>query len=609
MELESALKAAATVLLAACVAVPLAQRARMSSVLGYLVAGAVLGPAVLRVVSNPQDILHISEFGVVLFMFLIGLELNLGKLWSMRGQILGLGSLQVFSCALVFAAVFWAVGFSPVSSAVAGFGFALSSTAVALQILGERNLLPSPAGKLGFSVLLYQDLVVIPVLVALPLLTLSKVPLAESSAAVGGAATPWWSTALGVLAVTICIGLGRMFIRPVFRWIAATNTREIFTAFSLLIIAGVSVGMHSIGLSMALGSFVAGVLLSDSEYRHELEAHIQPFKGLLLGLFFLSVGMNIDFGVISSNIGLVVGLLFIVVLVKLVLIGAALRLYGLAAVDAVFTAATLSQVGEFAFVLFGLAGQLGMLDARQVSICSGVVALSMLSTSVMVVGVDRWVRTVKGNKPEAAYDHVDDHEPEVIIAGFGRFGQICARLLHASGVRTTLIDHSADVVQSVRRFKIKAYYGDASRRDLLEAAGIARAKVFVIAIDDQEKSTLLAAEVRQHFPEVKIVARAYDLLHAYELLDIGVQSLERETFDAAVAAGRRVLRVLGFGAYQVEQAAQRFKQHDVETMLRLHETRKNEAEYLTRALEAREEIGRMLAADREDEVSRVSTVW
>jgi glutathione-regulated potassium-efflux system ancillary protein KefC len=579
----------------------------MSSVLGYLVAGTLLGPAVLGVISNPQDVLHISEFGVVLFMFLIGLELNLGKLWSMRGQILGLGSLQVFSCALVFAAGFWAVGFSPVASAVAGFGFALSSTAVALQILGERNLLPSPAGKLGFSVLLYQDLVVIPVLVALPLLTLSKAPMVGSAATVP--ATPWWSTALGVLAVTACIGLGRLFIRPVFRWIAATNTREIFTAFSLLIIAGVSVGMHSIGLSMALGSFVAGVLLSDSEYRHELEAHIQPFKGLLLGLFFLSVGMSIDFAVIGSNIGLVFGLLIAVVLIKLALIGGALRLYGLPAVDAIFTAATLSQVGEFAFVLFGLAGQLGMLEARQVSICSGVVALSMLSTSVLVVGVDRWVRTVKGNKPEVVYDQVDDHEPEVIIAGFGRFGQICARLLHASGVRTTLIDHSADVVQSVRRFKIKAYYGDASRRDLLEAAGIARAKVFVIAIDDQERATLLASEVRQHFPKVKVVARAFDLLHAYDLLDVGVESLERETFDAAVAAGRRVLRELGFGAYQVEQSAQRFKKHDVETMLQLHKTRKNEAEYLTRALEARDEIDRMLAADREDEVSRASTVW
>jgi glutathione-regulated potassium-efflux system ancillary protein KefC len=608
MELESGLKVAATVLLAACVAVPLAQRARMSSVLGYLVAGTILGPAVLGVISNPQDVLHISEFGVVLFMFLIGLELNLGKLWSMRGQILGLGSLQVFSCALVFAGVFWAVGFSPLASAVAGFGFALSSTAVALQILGERNLLPSPSGKLGFSVLLYQDLVVIPVLVALPLLTLSKAPLVGAATAAGSAA-PWWSTALGVLAVTACIGLGRLFIRPVFRWIAATNTREIFTAFSLLIIAGVSVGMHSIGLSMALGSFVAGVLLSDSEYRHELEAHIQPFKGLLLGLFFLSVGMSIDFAVISSNIGLVIGLLIAVVLVKLALIGGALRLYGLPAVDAVFTAATLSQVGEFAFVLFGLAGYLGMLDARQVSICSGVVALSMLSTSVLVVGVDRWVRTVKGNKPEVVYDQVDDHEPEVIIAGFGRFGQICARLLHASGVRTTLIDHSADVVQSVRRFKIKAYYGDASRRDLLEAAGIARAKVFVIAIDDQERATLLAAEVRAHFPKVKVIARAYDLLHAYDLLDVGVDSLERETFDAAVAAGRRVLRELGFGAYQVEQSAQRFKQHDVETMLRLHQTRKNEAEYLTRALEARDEIDRMLAADREDDIARGSPAW
>jgi glutathione-regulated potassium-efflux system ancillary protein KefC len=616
--MTSALGVAAAILLAACVAVPLAQKLRMSSVLAYLIAGAILGPAVLGVVQSPQDILHISEFGVVLFMFLIGLELHLSRLWEMRGQILGLGTLQVGACWAGLTGLLLLAGFEALPAAVAGFGLALSSTAVALQVFSERNLLPTPGGRLGFSILLYQDLAVIPVLVALPLLGAgSKAPSEPApqvlpEAAVGGLGlelSGFWESALSLVAVVVALVLGRLFIRPMFRLIAATRTREIFTAFSLLIIVAVSLGMVAAGLSMALGAFVAGVLLSDSEYRHELEANIEPFKGLLLGLFFLSVGMNMDFATLGAKWGLVLGLLSAVVAFKIVTITALLRVYRLPLVDAIQIGVMLSQVGEFAFVLFSLGAESGILTPESQSVLNGVVALSMLSTSLLVVGVDRFVRRLNSRAEQTAEHRVDNDHPEVLVAGFGRFGQIAARFLRAHGLRTTLIDHSADVVESVRRFKIKAYYGDATRLDLLHAAGLSTARVLVIALDDAKKATQLAELCTRHFPKVKVVVRAYDLIHAYELLDAGVSTFERETFDSALAVGKQALRALGFGAFQVEQAAVRFKQHDVDTMHRLHSMRGNETEYFSRAIEAREEIERMLATDHEDGLDRAEAGW
>lgn len=595
--MSGALGVAAAILLAACIAVPVAQKLKMSAVLGYLVAGALLGPAVLAVVQSPQDLMHLSEFGVVLFMFLIGLELNITRLWQMRGHILGLGSLQVVVCWAVFGVLLFFAGFEPVVAATGGFGFALSSTAVALQMFTERHVLATSGGRLGFSILLYQDLAVLPVLVVLPLLAATSGVQGEGVGATQG----FWSTALTLLLVVVAIAAGRYFIRPVFRVIAATRTREIFTAFSLLLIVGVSLGMVVSGLSMALGAFVAGVLLSDSEYRHELEANIEPFKGLLLGLFFLSVGMNINFATLASRFGQVVALLAAVVALKTVLVTALLRLYRLPLVEAVQIGAMLSQVGEFAFVLFGLGASSGFIGSETLSVFNGVVALSMLSTSFLVLLVERLVHRLQIKTPASGESDVADDAPEVIIAGFGRFGQISARFLRAHGLRTTLIDHSADVVESVRRFRIKAYYGDATRLDLLEAAGIRSAKAMVIAIDDRQKATQLAALCARHFPGVKVVVRAYDLIHAYDLLDAGVKDFERETFDAALAAGKHILRGLGFGAFQVEQSAVRFKQHDVETMYHLHAMRRNEAEYVSRSIEAREEVERMLAADREDE--------
>lgn len=594
MSLDSQLKVAAVVMLAACIAVPLANRAKLSAVLGYLVAGVILGPSVMGIIMEPSDVMHFSEFGVVLFMFLIGLELNISKLWHMRGPIVGLGALQVLSCAAIFSLIIHAFGMDLITSLIGGFGFALSSTAIALQILGERNMLRSPPGELGFSMLLFQDLIVIPVLVLIPLLNanLNEAPQAHANG------SSLWTGALNIIGIIALIAIGRRFIRPIFRIIAATRTREIFTAFSLLIITSVSVGMHSAGLSMALGAFLAGVLLSDSEYRHELEAHIEPFKGLLLGLFFLSVGMSLDFATLGKAWTNVIGILALILILKSGIIYAATRLFKLAPVEALFIAGTLSQCGEFGFVLFGLAHQSGVISSENLSILNGVVALSMFSTSLIILAIDK-INTWRPAKLETMnYPLPSDDRPEVIIAGHGRFGQITSRLLRACGVKTTLIDHSADVVESTQKFRIKAYYGDATRRDLLEAAGIERAKAIVIAIDDRDAATKITKELKTHYPNKIVVSRAYDLLHAYELLDAGADHLERETFDAAVSMGRNVLKLLGVGSYQAEQAAQKFRQHDVESMYKLHKTRADEHDYLTRALEAREEIEKTLTEDQ-----------
>lgn len=546
-------------LAAAVIAVPVFKRLGLGAVLGYLVAGVVIGPWGFGLIRDVDLILRVSELGVVLLLFLIGLELNPQRLWEMRRPVLGLGGAQVASATLALTAAGVLFGLDWHAALVAGMGLALSSTAIALQVLEERNLLPTPGGNAGFSVLLFQDLAVIPMLAALPLLATAAVPTVE------GVGSGWLETLarLGVVAA-IVIG-GHYLLRPVLRLIAATGLREIFTAFALLLVTGTAALMQAVDLSMALGAFLAGVLLADSEYRHALESDIEPFKGLLLGLFFIAVGMSIDFGLLLARPLLVLGLVVGLVAVKALLLYALATRYPLPGPQRGPFALILSQGGEFAFVLFSAAIATGALATEVGGLLVGVVALSMMTTPILLGLHDRFIEPrlrLSGAGPARPMDTIGGADHPVIVAGFGRFGQIVARLLNANGIETTVLDHDPEHIDSIRRFGFKVFYGDAARLDLLRAAGADHARLLVLAIDDRAQALKIVGLVHEHFPRLTILARAWDMRHLLELRDRGVAQVERETFEGALRLGEQALHRLGRTAWQAKQAANRFRAHD-----------------------------------------------
>lgn len=550
-------------LLAAVIAVPLTKRLGFGAVLGYLIAGVVIGPWGLALIEDAQDILHFAEFGVVLLLFAIGLELNPTRLWALRKPILGLGGAQVVITAAMIAAVGMLSGISTAGALVAAMGLSLSSTAMALQLLTEKNLLSTPAGHSGFSVLLFQDIAVIPMLALIPLLA--------SNGSVPGDGGFDWTALLKALAVIVVIVVGGRFVlRPVLRLIADTGLREVFTAFTLLLVIATALLVNMVGLSMALGAFLAGVLLAESEYRHALESDIEPFKGLLLGLFFIAVGMSIDFGILLHNPLLVAGMAVGLVAVKMALLYMLGRVYGLPARQLPLFALVLSQGGEFAFVLFGVANTAGVFADGVSETLTVTVALSMLTTPLLMVLYDRFLAPHLDRHPEQPMDELQDEGHRVIIAGFGRFGQIVGRLLHANGIDATVLEHDPNHVETLRRFRFKVFYGDAGRLDLLRAAGAERADVLVIAIDDREAVLRIIDLARENFPNLRIVARAWDLGHVLELLDKGVTIYERETFEGALKLGEAALKLLGFGAWRARQSAHRFRAHDEETLRELY---------------------------------------
>ena len=569
---------------------PIAKRLGLGAVLGYLLAGVVIGPWGLRIITDVNDILHFAEFGVVLLLFLIGLELNPKRLWEMRKPILGMGGVQVILTTAVIFALALLLGVDWKMALVAAMGLTMSSTAIALQSLTEKNLLSTPAGNAGFSILLFQDIAVIPMLAIIPLLGISEThPGGENS----------WLTLVKVVGVILAIVVGgRYLIRPLFRIIANTRSNEIFTAFSLMLVIGIALLMQSVGLSMALGTFLAGVLLAESEYRHQLETDIDPFKGLLLGLFFISVGMSINFGLFIEKPLLILLLVLLLVAVKVSVLVTMARYFALPRGQHMIFAFLLSQGGEFAFVLFGVATQNAVLSADTSSILYVVVAISMLSTPLLIVVYDKFIapRFLKFNTVPQEEIHIEQDNP-VVIAGFGRFGQIVARLLHANKIGTTVIDHNPNQIERVRRFGFKIYYGDASRLDLLYAARVDKAKILILAIDDREGAIKTVDLVKEHFPNVHIVARAWDLLHVYEYLDHGVEDFERETFDSALRLGETVLRKLGYGAHWSHLAAQKFRAYDLELINRLYEVHKDQQQVIKLTQQSREEIGRLFDAD------------
>ena len=569
-------------LAAAVIAVPLARAVGLGSIIGYLGAGIVIGPWGLALVTDAQTILTVAEFGVVLMLFLVGLELEPRRLWAMRQPIFGWGSLQLLASALLMTAAGIAFGVPWPVALAAALGLAMSSTAIGLAVLAERNVQPTPAGKGVLGVLLFQDIAAIPILALLPLL-----PAATLQAAAGGGTSAWVAVAQAVAVIGALLIGGRLALRPALRWIARSRTPEIFTAASLLLVVATAALMHWVGLSMALGAFLAGVLLAESEYRRELETDLEPFKGLLLGLFFIAVGMSIDFAVVWAQPGLVAAIVLGFVALKAMVLAAMARTMPLPLASRPLFTILLAQGGEFGFVVFQAAAQAGVIDAPTSSLLVASVAISMLLTPLALLAVDRFVAPRLAARGSVKMAELDEPQREaVIIAGFGRYGQIVGRLLLANGIQPIVLDHDGEQIEGVRRFGWRAYYGDATRLDLLRMAGAAQARVLVVAIDDVEQSLALVDLARQHFPQLTLMARARNVQHWYQLNDRGV------------------LEAMGFERHQARNLALRFRRHNLEQLQETAPHFRNESKLIAMSKIGRRQMEQFMADERARKDSR-----
>jgi glutathione-regulated potassium-efflux system ancillary protein KefC len=590
---QSLIRDAIFFLAAALVCVPIAKRLKLGSVLGYLVAGCVIGPFGLGFIRNVQSILHISELGVVLMLFVIGLELDPRRLWGMRRQVFGGGALQIVASGVPLVALVLAFGLPLGGATIAGLAIALSSTAIAVQTMRERGILATPVGRSAFSVLLFQDLAAIPLIALVPLLGAHETH--------GASALAVAKVVGAVLAVYL---FGRFLVGPLLRVVARTGLREVFSGFALLLVLAVGEVMTLAGVSMGLGAFMAGVILSGSEYRHALETDIEPFRGLLMGLFFIAVGMSIDFGVLASRPALVAGLVVGVVGLKTATISVVGPRLGAPREQRTLLAALLSQGSEFAFVVFGVAGEERVFPHRWDAILTAVVALSMAMTPLVLLANDRVRATLGRRGPERPPDAIDDASAPVIVAGFGRFGQIVARLLFAAGIRATLLDSDPDLIEATKRFDFRVFFGNATRLDLLHQAGADQAKLLVVALDDVSASLRLVEVARAEFPNLAIVARARNVAHYLELRARGVEVIERETFESALEAGRRALEQLGTPPDESRVLADRFRAHNKATLEQLVPFLSDEGKRLSVARAAREQLEAQFAADRADRADR-----
>ncbi len=582
MESNGFLEQALVYLAAGVIAVPVFKRLGLGSVLGYLVAGVAIGPWGMRLVSDPRTVLQIAEFGVVLLLFLVGLELNAQRVWAMRRAIFGLGAVQVVATIAAVAGIGVALKQPLLVGIIAGMGFAMSSTAIGLATLTEKNLLATPGGQASFAVLLFQDLAVVPLLLVLSFFTGAENQFS------------WKDAAEAAGMIVLLILAGRFLVRPVLRYIAATNLREVFIGFSLLVVLGTAALMAGVGLSMALGAFLAGVMLADSEYRHELVLDIDPFKGLLLGLFFIAVGMSVDVSLFLRSPVLVLGLALGIVALKLVLLFFISRGFGYCnRADAGLFAVALSQGGEFAFVLFSAAGSL--LPPEVIAVLNAAVAVSMLTTPFLVMGYERLLMRNPKERPERAPDAIGESNP-VIVAGFGRFGQVVVRVLRGLGIGATVVDIDPGQIETVRRFGFKAYYGDATRIDLLESAGAASAKVLLMAIDDPEAAMAAIKRVRARFPGLKVIARAHGRTDAYEYAEIGVPSI-REIFGSAIDASFETLKTLGYDEETARRVVQRFKEYDEQQVVEQASHRRDLSKLIALSEQGRRDIAQLLATE------------
>ncbi len=596
------LNATLVYLAAAVLAVPLARLAGLGSIIGYLAAGIAIGPFGLALVTDAQTMLHVAEFGVVLMLFLVGLELEPRRLWSLRRPIFGWGSAQLFGSALLIGGVALAFGVEGRMALVAALALAMSSTAIGLSVLNERNLMTTGAGQTVLSVALFQDIAAIPILALLPLLALG------STGSAGGG----WSGALQAVAVVAGIVFGgRLLLRPALRWIAGSKTPEIFTAASLLLVVATAALMQSVGLSMALGAFLAGVLLAESEYRRELETDLEPFKGLLLGLFFIAVGMGIDFAVVLEHPAIVAAVVAGFLAVKALVLGLMARFIPVPLAERPVFVILLAQGGEFGFVVLQTAQGAGVIAGTASSLLVAAIALSMLLTPVLLVLADRYWpahiarHAAAGRPPELA----EPQQAPIIIAGFGRYGQIVGRLLAANGMTATVLEHNAEHIESLRRFGWKAFYGDATRLDLLRMAGAAQASVFVLAIDDVEQSVECATLVREHFPQCTLVARARNAVHYARLRQLGLVYVERETLDSSLMSGRRVLELTGMRPHEARSQAMKFRRHSIDLLEEMVPHFADEGRLIAIARQGRQQFEQTWAREREQRGGGARGAW
>ncbi|HEY0253224.1 MAG TPA: monovalent cation:proton antiporter-2 (CPA2) family protein, partial [Kofleriaceae bacterium] len=563
---DSILAQALTYLVAAVVFVPVSKRLGLGAVLGYLIAGVAIGPWLLGLVGGEHhhQVMEFAEFGVVMMLFVVGLELRPALLWQMRRPIFGLGGTQVLGTAVVVAAAAMALGVAWKGAVAIGLTFAMSSTAIVLATLSERNLLKSRGGQAAFSVLLFQDISVIPILAVFPLLGVAN-KISEVTDVTSETGRPAWLSAIFVIgAVALVIAIGRFAIRPLFRFLAGAQLRESFIAAALMIVVGIAFLMELVGLSPALGTFLAGVVLADSEYRHELETDVEPFKGLLLGLFFISVGAQIDFGLIASSPLTIVGIVLATMVGKLCVLHVLGRMFGLDRPARWLLAFSLAQIGEFAFVLLSFTIQQRILSPELANLLTACVAISMVLTPPLFIVLQRYVlpAVTDDEADKREQDSIEFADTPVVIAGYGRFGQMVGRILRANGIELTILDLDPEMVDIVGRLGIKVYYGDASRIDLLESAGCAKAKLFVLAVDDKDQATAIARTVREHFPKLQIVARCRDRPHYWELRGLGVSHVFRETFGSAYETGICALNALGYRKHTALRLARKWREHE-----------------------------------------------
>ncbi|MBD2461988.1 cation:proton antiporter [Oscillatoria sp. FACHB-1407] len=596
-------------LAAAVLTVPISKRLGLGSVLGYLIAGVIIGPFGLRLVGQEgQDVMRFAEFGVVMMLFLVGLQLQPELLWRMRVSILGLGGLQMIANVILLSGIGLLLELPWQSAVAIALILPLSSTAIGVQTLTERGVMKTEEGQSAFSILLFQAVAIIPILALLPLL--STAPIESVDQATNNTLAGWQQTLLVISTVGGIVVGGRFLMRPIFRFIAATRLREIFTATALLLVVAITLAMQAVGLSPALGTFLAGVVLAESEYRHELNSTVEPFQSLLLGLFFLSVGASINFNLVLGQPMLIVGLIVGVSILKSgVLIGLG-RLFKLDLNQSILFAFALVQGDEFAFVLFSFAAQTNVISEDLAGSLIAVVALSMLLSPIFMIAYDRLIapRFISQSNDQEA-DEIDDNENAVIIAGFGRFGQVVGRLLLANGYPITVLEHNPAQIELLRRFGWKVFYGDASRIDLLYASGAAQARLLVIAIDDSEQILEIVDLARQHFPHLRILARATDRRHAYELIRRGVEVMKRETFGSALDMGVEALKLLGVRAYKAHRAAQTFRKHDEEALQDMAFVEGDDTALMARSRQLAEDLERILQSDEQEILHEVDRAW
>ncbi len=576
----------AVLLAATVVAVPLFRRFKLSAVLGYLAAGVVIGPWGLGLFKDVENILHFAEFGVVLLLFVIGLELQPSRLRVMRRAVFGGGGLQVTVTTVVLAAAARALGMPWPAALVIAFSLSLSSTALILQVLAERGELTTRHGRAAFATLLFQDLAIMPALVALPLLGGS-----------GAMSLDWKAIALPIVAAAVVVAVGRHALRPALRIIAATRAQEAFTAAALLVVVGTALLFDSVGLSMALGSFIAGVLLADSEYRHELEADIEPFKGLLLGLFFMAVGMSANVGVLVERPITVLGLTLGYMAIKMLAVWVAARLARQDGATSRRLGVALAGGGEFAFVLLAMAASGSLVPRAIAELLIIVVTLSMVASPLLIAGADMLARRLRPAAKHPAFDTIESEEPRVLIAGFGRFGQIVARVLRARRIRFTALEVSQSQVDFVRRFGNKLYYGDASRLEMLRAAGAEHASVLVIAIDELEASVRTAEVALRHFPNLRVLARARNRQHVFRLMDAGVTAIWRETYSSSLEVAEAALVALGTARDEAQSQVRRFREHDEATLQAQAAVHEDETKFMATTKESATQLEGLFETD------------